>query len=79
MFIKSEVKNLEGLAASLSQTGGLDPEKHQIIASALERDLLKRLNIAGDKSKSIELDEENLLRDSEASYIKSRFSVLIDF
>ena len=72
------MKNLEGFAASLSQTGGLDPEKHQIIASALERDLLKRLNIGKDKSKSIELDENSLLKDSEAFYIKSKLKKLCD-
>lgn len=63
---------MEGLAASLSQTGGLDPNQHNIIASALERDLLKRFNIGDDKRKSIEMDEESLLKDTEAYYIKSK-------
>ena len=64
------MKDLEGMAASLSQTGGLSPEKHNVIAKALERGLLKRLNIINDNSKAIESDEENLLKDSEAFYVK---------
>ena len=72
LFLKSEVKDLEGYAASLSQTGGLDPEKHRVIALALERGLLKRLHIGGDKMRSIEADEENLLKDSEEFYVKSK-------
>jgi len=69
-----EVKDLEGYAASLSQTGGLDPAKHRVIAMALERGLLKRLHIDGDKMKPIEVDEENLLKDSEEFYVNKKFT-----
>ena len=66
------MKDLEGFAASLSQTGGLDPEKHDVIASSLERDLTKRLNIPKEKEKVITGEEDSLLKESEAYFIRRK-------
>ena len=58
----------------------MDPAKHRVIAMALERGLLKRLHIDGDKMKPIEVDEENLLKDSEEFYVNSKpsFNLLLE-
>ena len=66
------MKDLEGFAASLSQAGGLDPEKHDVIASSLERDLTKRLNIPKEKEKAITGEEDSLLKESEAYFIRRK-------
>ena len=78
-FFSAEIRNLEGLAASLSQTGGLDPEQHRVIASSLERNLLRRFKIPLEQESELMEKEDSILKDSEAYYVRRTWHAITQF
>ena len=61
------------MAASLSNIGGLDLEKHQVIAASLERGMMKRLSIPEERMSDLAQEEDSIVKDAEALFIASKF------